>query len=175
MWEEMKIAPPCGSKDVKGSRLYEKYGLVKRACLSSSRKFIFFSVLSVDYILAIGWICFSLRQEHVYFLQERYHCVSDMHITRFAVVLVLFFTGMYTCKYSKLVKVVKSDFVVNLKKDQDSTSFLILFWKRKLYLIYCKSHPELLSHVQNNICYSLKSQISALTDDLLLGNSWNQY
>lgn len=148
---------------------------MKRACLSSSRKFVFFCVLSVDYILAVGWICFSLRQEHVHLLQERNHGFSDMHITRFAVVLVLLSTGMYTCKYSKLVKVVKSNFVVNQKKDQDSTSFLYFFWNIKLCLIYCKSHSELLSHVKNDICYSLKSQISARTDGLLPSNSCNQY
>lgn len=95
MWEEMKIAPPRGSKDddVKGSRLYKK----RRASLSSTRTFIFFCEISVDYILAsyfIGWICIRFLQNPFYLLQEFHHCVSDMHITRFAAVLVLFFTGM---------------------------------------------------------------------------------
>lgn len=130
MWEGMKIAPPRGSedKDVKGPR---QKGSVGPAWLSPGSKRLLFCELSVDYILTscfIGWtfFFFDLLQSFI---------TSDMHVSRFAAGLLLFFTGT-CCKYNKVVQVVESDLWVDQKKSPRFHVLLMLFFFNiKLYSV----------------------------------------
>lgn len=97
---------------------------MRRHFLSPAREFNFFCELSLDSnptSSCIGWICSNVPKRATFFflLQEFHHCFSDMPITRFSAVLVLFFTG--TCVYVCTIKQINrgSDLIVEQNNIQN--------------------------------------------------------